>query len=382
MIDFIRKIIKAKYETLNSIEIIQDNLIYNINYLYSKQKQAEMFPVLKSNAYGHGLKEVCQILNKTKVKMVAIDSFPEAQIAYKYFKGKVLVLGEMSLKAYKHSKLKRTEFLIYNEKTLKYLAKFKKKAKIHLFFNSGMNREGIDNLDLFIKNNEKYLNKVDVVGFCSHLAEADNSSSSYNQEQEERFLKGLEILNNHKFYPKWIHLGNSGGVFILKNKTLTAFRPGIALYGYNPLKEGDEKNNETANLKPSLRLYSTIIALHKLKTGDKVSYANSFELKESSNIAVIPFGYSEGLDRRLSNSAKFIVNEDKNPFWAKIAGNISMNLCCINCLNRDIEIYDKVKIISEEGKMDNSVDILSDKAGMLNYEFLTKLNSNIKRKII
>ncbi len=382
MLDFIKKTIKAKYETLNSIEIIRDNLIHNINYLYSKQEQAEMFPVLKSNAYGHGLKEVCKILNKTKVKMLAVDSFPEAQIAYKYFKGKVLILGEMSLKAYKHCKLKRTEFLIYNEKTLKYLSKFKKKAKIHIFFNSGMNREGIDDLDLFIKNNEKYLNQVDVIGFCSHLAEADDSSSYYNQEQEERFLKGLEILNSYKIYPKWIHLGNSGGVFILKNKILNAFRPGIAFYGYNPFREGDEKNDETANLKPSLRLYSTIVALHKLKTGDKVSYASSFELKEYSNIAVIPFGYSEGLDRRLSNSAKFIVNENKDPFWAKVAGNISMNLCCINCLNNNVKIFDKVKIISETGKMDNSVDVLSDKAGMINYEFLTRLDSSIKRKII
>jgi alanine racemase len=382
MIDYIRKTIKAKYKTLNSIEIIRDNLIHNINYLYSKQEQAEMFPVLKSNAYGHGLKEVCKILNETKVKMVAVDSFPEAQIAYKYFQGKVIILGEMPLKVYKYCKLKRTEFIVYNEKTLKQLSRFKKKAKIHLFFNSGMNREGIDDLDLFIKNNEKYLNKVEVSGFCSHLAEADNSSSEYNKEQENRFFKGLEILNSYKIYPKWIHLGNSGGVFILKNKALNAFRPGIAFYGYNPFREGDEKSEEVSNLKPSLRLYSTIVALHKLKIGDKVSYASSFELKEDSTIAVIPFGYSEGLDRRLSNSAKFIVNEDKDPFWAKIAGNISMNMSCINCLNRDVKVSDKVKIISETGKMDNSVDILSDKASMLNYEFLTRLDSSIKRKII
>lgn len=104
MIDFIRKIVKAKYQTLNTVEIIKNNLLQNIEYLYSLQKQAEIFPVLKSNAYGHGLKEVCQILNSSKVKMVAVDSFPEAQIVYSNFKGKVLFLNEMPLKVYKYVK--------------------------------------------------------------------------------------------------------------------------------------------------------------------------------------------------------------------------------------------------------------------------------------
>ena len=86
MISKLKKIIKPKYETLNKITIKRASIINNFRILQKAQPQAVIFPVLKSNAYGHGLKEICEILNDTKAPMVALDSFPEAQVAYKYFK--------------------------------------------------------------------------------------------------------------------------------------------------------------------------------------------------------------------------------------------------------------------------------------------------------
>ncbi len=382
MINLIRQIRKPKYQSLNIIEIIKDNLINNLNYLYSLQPQAEIFPVLKSNAYGHGLKEVCKILNETQVKMIAIDSFPEAQIAYKNFKGRVLILGEMPLRAYRYCKLKRTDFIVYNSETLKYLSKYKKRANIHLFLNTGMNREGIDNIEDFIDKNKNYIDKVNIAGFCSHLAEADDPESNFNEKQEALFFKGLEVLHNNKIYPQWIHLGNSGGVFLLKNKILNAFRPGISFYGYNPFKSGaNEDINLTESLKPALKLKSTVVATHKASAGDKVSYGNSLRLEESTNIAVIPFGYFEGLDRRFSNRAKFLYRNKENIIWVKIAGKVCMNLSCLDFKNREVKVGDQVEIISEIKNMENSLENLSEKIGVLSYEILVNLKSNIKRVI-
>jgi alanine racemase len=312
--------------------------------------------------------------------MIAIDSFPEAQIAYKNFKGKILILGEMPIKAYRYCKLKRTEFVVYNSETLKYLSRYKTKANIHLFFNSGMNREGIDDIEDFVNNNKEYLDKVNVIGFCSHLAEADDPESNFNKDQESLFLKGLGVLHSNKIYPKWIHLGNSGGVFLLKNKLFNAFRPGISFYGYSPFKpEIDEDLEKTDRLQPALSLKSTIVATHKALAGDKISYGNSLKLDENSNIAVIPFGYFEGLDRRFSNCAKFLYRNKEDIFWVKIAGKVCMNLTCLNFKNREVRVGEQVEIISEMKNMENSLQNLSEKIGILNYEMLIKLNSNIKR---
>ena len=376
MLDFLRKIIKPKYEALNTVEIKADNILANFSYLKSLQPEAEIIPVLKSNAYGHGLKEICQILNHSQAKIIAVDSYPEAQIAYRYFKDKVLILGEMPKEVYGYTKLKRTEFVVYRTETLKELARYGKKAKIHLFFNSGMNREGIDNLAKFIEDNFVDLNKVDVVGFCSHLATADDFNSKLLEEQEDSFFKALKLLKEKGFKPKYIHLGNSAGIFSLKNSIYTAFRPGLAFYGYSPF--ADKKITE---LKPALEIKTKILKISDLEVGQTSSYNESYVAKEKTKIALIPFGYFEGLDRRLSNQAYFeILGHEKNIF-VKVAGNICMNLSCLDLKDNDVKEGARVKIISRDQLAPNSLENISCLSGGI-YETLIRIQANIRRKVI
>jgi alanine racemase len=378
MINFLRKILKPKYDTLNEIEINEAKIIANFDYLKSRQPAAEIFPVLKSNAYGHGLKEICQILNKTSASLVIVDSYPEAQIAYRYFQGKVLILGEMPLGVYKYARLNRTEFVVYNSETLKYISRFGKRAHIHLFVNSGMNREGIKDLNLFIEENRRYLEKVEVSGLCSHLASADEKSSELNKEQENCFMANLEILRKGGFFPRWVHLGNSAALFTFNNKLLTAYRPGLSLYGYSPFEDAGSKIN---CLQPALQVYSHIVSIQDLKKGETVSYNGTYRALEDISIAVIPFGYFEGLDRRLSNKAEFLVEDKSGNFYASVAGRVCMNLTCLE-IKQSARIGDSVKIISENDQDQNSVVNISRLIGTIPYEFLVKLQTNIRRKII
>lgn len=379
MLNFLRRLIKPKYETLNKIEISEANILFNYNYLKSLQPAAEIFPVLKSNAYGHGLKEICLILNKTQTKMVAVDSYPEAQIVYRYFKGKVLILGEMPLRAYSYCKFKRTEFVIYNEATLRYLARYGKRARIHLFVNSGMNREGIKDLDIFIFKNKKNLNRVIVNGLCSHLASADQPSI-LNKTQEDNFSADLETLRAAGFFPEWVHLGNSAAIFTINNNLLTAYRPGLALYGYSPFSNSTEEG--TSVLKPALEAFSHVISIQNLKFGESVSYNEDYRATTPGRVAIIPFGYFEGLDRRLSNRAKFFVKSEEGDFWSQVAGKICMNLSCLDIKNRSVKVGDIVQIISADNSNSNSVTNLAALMGTIPYEFLVKIQPNVRREIV
>jgi alanine racemase len=378
MINFLRRILKPKYDTLNEIEIDSEKIISNFNYLKSLQPQTDLFPVLKSNAYGHGLKELCIIMNKTEAKMIIVDSFPEAQIAYRYFKGNILILGEMPLAAYKYANFSRTEFVIYNSATLKYISRFGKKARIHLFINSGMNREGIKNLTEFISENKIYLDKVSVSGFCSHLASADNSDSILNKEQEECFTSNLNILKQAGYSPQHVHLGNSAAIFNLHNPILTAYRPGLSLYGYSPFSSSPELENK---LQAALSIYSHLVSIQNLKSGESVSYNESYRAPNDVSIGVIPFGYFEGLDRRLSNRAQFLVKNDKGNFMAAVAGRVCMNLTCLE-LKKPANIGDVVEIISSNREDQNSVENVGKLMETIPYEFLVKLQASIRRKIV
>jgi len=378
MIAVFKKILKPKYEPFNHLEIRADNLLYNWQYLKSLQPTATLFPVLKSNAYGHGLAQVCQILNRTDTKMVAVDSYPEVQTVYRNFSGQVLILNEMPLKVYRYTKLSRTEFIIYNENTLRYISRFGRRARIHLFYNTGMNREGIQDLESFLKRNKKYLDQVKITGFCSHLASADEESS-FNTQQENKFLKGLSILQQAGYFPQYVHLGNSAGLFKLHNPALTAFRPGLSFYGYSPFSQD---NALTRPLRPALELYSKIINLEEISSGQTVSYNEDFKADKNLTIGLIPFGYYEGLDRRLSNQAEVLVISEQNNFFAPLAGRICMNLTCLNLGENKVNIGDKVQIISSDAAAKNSLSSLATTANTVIYDLLVGLQANIRREVI
>lgn len=382
MINFFRQLLKPKYDTLNKIEIDAKKIIANFNYLKEQQGSAEIFPVLKSNAYGHGLKEICKILNSTSAPLVIVDSFPEAQIALRYFKRKILILGEMPLKAYGYCDFKRTEFIIYNAETLKYLARYGKKVQVHLFINSGMNREGIKDLPQFIDVNKKYLDRLEVVGLCSHLASADEKSI-LNQAQEAEFMNALEALRSRGYFPRWVHLGNSAGLLTLDNKLLTAYRPGLALYGYNPFSDSEDSRVELDDyLQPALTLKSQIVSVQHLFTNETVSYNETYRASRETNIAVIPFGYFEGLDRRLSNHAEFLIKTSSESIWAPVAGKVCMNLTCLDVAESLVKKGDGVVIVSSNKGDRNTVLELARYMNTIPYEFLVRLQSNIRREII
>ncbi|MCF7820796.1 MAG: alanine racemase [Candidatus Pacebacteria bacterium] len=386
MIDTLRKYFKPKYKTLNNIYIDKKKFLFNLNLLKSQHPKSELIPVLKANAYGHGLKIICQILKKTSTKTVAVDSFPEAQIASKYFGKNILIISEMPLDAYSYCDLKKTEFCIYNEKTLKFLAKkYGKSIKIHLFFNTGMNREGVKKAQEYIRKNKESLQKVSLVGACSHLLASEQGlDSEINSKQERKFQEIIGLLKSEGFSNLKTHLGNSGGIFSLKNN-YSAYRAGISLYGYNVLSKDHEKFSQAEKLKPCLSLESTISSIQELVTGEKVSYSFSYQAKNPTLIAVIPFGYFEGLSRHLSNKALFKIKAQNKEIWGKIAGSVCMNLSCLelNLQEKDnLEIGDKVEIISTNKADKNSVENLAKQEGTIVYEILARLRENIRRQVI
>lgn len=380
VISLLKKLRKPDYEPLNRIEIIAANLIGNFRYLSSIQPQATIIPVLKSNAYGHGLAPVCRILEKAGAKIVAVDSFPEAQIASRYFSGRILILGEMPEKAYRYARSSRLEFCVYNADTLRAIARYRPGAAVHLFSNTGMNREGIQDMEAFIDQNREALSQLKVRGLCSHLAAAEELDSPITARQRDKFFKDLQILQAHGLEPDTVHLGNSAGIFAFDDPRLTAFRAGLAFYGYSPFEAGHPQTSRVGKLKPALRLVSKIVSVQDLLPGDPVSYNGRFVAKVAGRSAVIPFGYYEGLDRSLSNQAVLRMKEGGEA--VPIAGNVCMNLCCLDIGQKEVEIGEEVEVISAEKEATNSIDNLSKISKKIPYETLVALRDNIRREVI
>lgn len=121
MLDFIRRLLRPRVTPMNTIYIDRKHILANLAHLHALQPQADIFPVIKSNAYGHGLRQIVQILDRTQVPYLVVDSFPEYSIVKKYSKKNILLLGETLPENYRFFDHKKVTFCVYNKKTLETL---------------------------------------------------------------------------------------------------------------------------------------------------------------------------------------------------------------------------------------------------------------------
>lgn len=103
-----------------------------------------------------------------------------------------------------------------------------------------MNREGIqeDELPNIIKEIQSHPNLI-VEGVLSHFFDADELYESTLTDQIARFKRMYYKVLDAGFAPEWRHMGNSAAMFKIQDDFFNAYRPGIALYGYNPLRSDD-----------------------------------------------------------------------------------------------------------------------------------------------
>ena len=374
----LRNFLAPKLDTLNRVELNQAALIGNYRYLESLGSGTNIIPVLKSNSYGHWLPEVCQILATVKPAMVAVDSYPEYQIVKKELKSDILIMGESHLSVYKQFDPKRTILAVYNLSTLQHLITLGKKFRIHIFLNTGMNREGVqqENLEEFChlcKNSN-----IQVEGVMSHLAYGDNEKMELVTAQYDRFKIMHDIILSHGFSPTRRHINNSGGFLQGKDEFFTAHRVGIALYGYNPLSETNSNYEKGQALQPVMSVWSTIIGVQKVHKDDHVGYDGTYKITSSkATIATIPFGYTEWLRRGASKLWNISSGETQLPS----AGRISMNLSS-RLASNSIDNGAKVCVISDNPKVLNNFRTLASCCDTIVYEVLVRIASNIRRKII
>jgi len=378
MLWFLRALFSPRVKPMNVIWLRKRVLLENLEYLQSIQPQAGIFPVLKSNAYGHGLKHVVKMLRNTDVPYIAVDSYPEYVVVKNNCKIPALILGETLLENYRKFDHKKTTFCVYNLWTIRYLGRLGKATKIHLFFNTGMNREGVqeDELPGVIKELQSHPNLI-VEWIMSHFFDADELYDSTLNEQIQRFKRMYYKVLDAWFTPTRRHIGNSAAMFKINDEFFNAYRPWLALYGYNPLRIDDPLYKHGNNLLPMLSVTSRVISLQTIWPGEGVSYHHEYRPSDKETIATVPFGYAEWLSR--VTSGKIFIKHRKTFF--RQVGAICMNLSSY-IVDNAVHIGDEVEIISDNPRAKNSMVNLAEQSSTIVYETLVKLDRGIRREIL
>jgi alanine racemase len=379
ILNFLRKyknILNNSANHLLRIDLNKENLLNNISQYKKKFPEYDLIVVLKSNAYGHGLKEIGSFLDKNEnVKCFAVDSIVEAKILKDFgIKKDILILGYVLSSSIKELKKIYNHILMVNSF---FQAEFLSEnidfpLKIHLKVDSGMNRQGIVFEDFLKTINILKKNKnIKILGMATHLADADNFENKQpTLKQIEKWKLALDIFKKNISENGMFHFSATKGIPFLKEGESNTLRIGLGIYGFN-------SSFKDISLKPVLSFWAKIVNIKNLKKGNSIGYNFQYTAEQDKKIAIIPCGYYEGIPLKASNKGFCYFNNKP----LKILGRISMNLTAIDISDiENIKIEDEVEVFSTENRL-NNIENYAKISETTPYEILSRLSRGIKRKI-
>ncbi len=367
---------KNRRRPLIEVRINRAHILHNLSEYKKTYPTVEFAPVLKSNAYGHGLIEVAQILDSKNLTFFVVDSYFEAvTLRNAGIKTPILVIGYTENATIVHNRLAQLAFTITsNEQLHDLVEKLTHRVSIHVKIDTGMHRQGLttDNLDAtltLIKNSPNLV----VQGVCSHLADADAPNSLLTEQQIAVWNQIVDQFRQRIPDIKYYHLTASTGARYLSRLSDTVARLGIGLYGIDP------SNSQKLDLMPALEVRSVLSSIKELHSGESVGYGQTFITKQPMTIATVPVGYFEGVDRRLSNKGCYLVKYQTCP----IIGLVSMNTSSIDVSRvSNPKLGDPVIVISSQRNDPNSIENMAKNAGTLAHELLVHIPQHLRRTVI
>ncbi|MFA6524657.1 MAG: alanine racemase [Patescibacteria group bacterium] len=376
-------------ENLTWIEIDSQALKHNLaQFKELTGPNVLLMPIIKSNAYGHGIVEVANILSEAGVDYLGVVNGTEALLLRsKSLNTPILVLSYYEKGQIKELIEQNVDLVVYDFETAEEISALAGSlniiAKIHIKIDTGTSRLGIlaDEATDFIEKCSK-LNMIKIIGVFTHFADSENNDWTFTNSQIEKFRNLLFSLQRMGIKISIPHAACSAATLVSANTHFNMVRVGIAVYGLWPSENNEitvHKKFPDFELQPVLSWKTKIIQIKHLPKGSLIGYGCSYKLKKDSVIAILPIGYNEGYSRQLSNKGIVLVGGRKCP----VIGKVCMNLTIIDVSAADsAEVGDEVVIIGRQGKQEITADQIASDTKSINYEVVTRINSQIPRIVI
>ena len=257
---------------------------------------AQLWAVVKANAYGHGAVDVAGAVLDEGAGALCVATVPEGLVLRSEFGlARILVMGPTSSsREIAEAREARLELAWWEDE-------LPDGVRVHLKLDTGMGRWGLAELPQF---------GPDVVGLMSHLATAD-SDPDFAEEQVERFRAATQ-----PYADLMRHVANSAAALRLPSARFDAARCGVALYGLSPF--GDDPAAD--GLEPALSWRSYLAQVKRLEVGQSTGYGRRFVAERPTWIGIVPVGYGDGFRRDLTGTEVRVSGEPR-----RVVGVISMD---------------------------------------------------------
>lgn len=348
-------------------------------------------PMVKANAYGHGDIVVAKHLDQLGASHLGVCLIEEGlMLRNEGLKSKILVFrGFDKQGAQKIFDAQMTPIVSTWDQITALEGVADEPIKVHLKFNTGMNRLGFsvheaEKLRTYFKTSKKLKLKAVLSHF--YLGEDAMDSKGHSAAQAQMML---DVYSFFKSEDVWVHLLNSGGIASLAepvvknnpehylNKTNWGFRPGLMLYGYSPSEQ-----LKSLNLKPVMTFKSVVNNIRQMNAGESVSYGATWKASAASTIAVVPLGYADGVHRLLSNRGKMLFAGHEVPIIGRICMDFLMLDVTTVVKNSNIKKFNEEEVImfgyDQSGNF-LGADVAAKAAESITWEVLTSVGERVPR---
>lgn len=359
------------------LEIDLERLAGNYREIAAHVAPAAVMPILKANAYGHGLVEVARKLEQIGAPYVGVAYLEEGvRLRQQGVRMPVLVMGgivgeqiprfvrhDLTLTASSVDKLLAVEACA---------AQLGLQARVHLKIDTGMERIGVHwysaqrllEASLQVKH-------VKVEGIFTHFANADERDLSHARLQLERFAEVLDFYPRRSAPAPLRHAANSGAILQLPESHFDLVRPGVLFYGASPAPE----LALNIPVRPALRWLTRVVFFKVVKAGNPVSYGSTWTPESMTRVVTLPVGYGDGYARAMSGHAQVLLHGQR----ANVVGRICMDQIMVDIGWGSAYNGDEVVLLGEGEGGCIRIEELADWAGTIPHEVLTNLNTRLPR---
>lgn len=346
---------------------------------------AGLYPVVKANAYGHGILPVSQRLQAAGAGGLAVGFLEEGILLRRAGLGlPILVMGglvDYQIPQYLAHGLELTVSSLHKARQVQALLESSPglaghRAPVHLKLDLDMERIGVhaENAPAFLRACAA-LDRLEIRGVYSHLANADSPDPA----DLERPLATLLDLQRtcRAFLPgdcRW-HLGNSLGCIRLAEASrgqLALARPGLLVYGVRPEPDAPW----LPGLEPVLQWTSQVVYFKVVRAGQGISYGHRYRPARDTRVVTVPVGYGDGYQRALGGKAEVLIRGRRHP----VVGSICMDQLMVD-IGPEGTAYngDPVVLVGSQGDQRITVEELASRAGTIPWEILTGISQRVPR---
>ncbi len=367
-------------ESLSYLEISKENLLHNISMFKDLVGDKKLVAVVKANAYGHGMKEVVGILDN-HVDYFQVDDIEELRELRTITNMPTLVLGYIQKNDLEELvKLNgiATIFDIDRLETLNEIGKnYNQKVIVHVEVDALLGRLGLlDNeLEEFLSK-AKQFEHIAIEALYGHFSDIEDSENLVQAHKQYEIIKGLSEKCNLPF-----HLAATSGVLSQPKDNWGAYllRLGIGMYGLWPSERLQEEWQDKIKLLPVLQWKTKIAQIKTLPAGYPIGYGCSYVTTKQTIVAIIPQGYSDGYDRKLSNNSFVLIGGKR----CAVLGRIAMNMFAVDVSDvLEVSFEQEAVLLGKQGIEEITAEELAERIGTINYEVVARISPLLKRFIV